>query len=237
MKLYVYCLCAESPRDALASVVGVAGKTPHVLSCGEVMAVVSEFDGDAVAVTREHVLAHERVVGRVLTATTPLPFRFGTLTSEARLQAYVAAHEPELRARLERVRGCVEMGVKVIWRGENERAEEAGAQTATDAAPSVGVGAAFLEAKRRALLGDEAARARAKEIADWLAAQLADVVRETSLRPQTAGAIVCAAAHLVERGRLADYRARLKVAFAARPALRFLTSGPWPPYSFSAENP
>jgi hypothetical protein len=237
MKLYVYCLCAESPRAALASVVGVAGIRPRVLPCNEIVAVVSEFDGDAVAVTRAHVLAHERVVGRVLTETTPLPFRFGTLTSEARLQAYVAAHEAELRARLERVRGCVEMSVKVIWRAAPEQDETTGAQTAADAMQPVGAGTAFLEAKRRALAGDEATRACAQEIADWLAAQLAGVVRATYLSPQPEGAIVCAAAHLVERGRLEDYRARLKSAFAARPALRFLTSGPWPPYSFSAENP
>src|SRR5438874_9104833 len=112
MSLYAYCLCAESPRDALAAVAGVADVPPRVLACGAVVAVVSEFDADVVAVTRTHVLAHERVVGHVLAETTPLPFRFGTLTSAARLQSYVAAHETALRARLERVRGCVEMSVK-----------------------------------------------------------------------------------------------------------------------------
>ena len=238
MKLYVYCLCAESPRAALApDLAGVDGAPPRVSACGEIVAVVSEFEGDVVAVTRAHVLAHELVCGRVLTETTPLPCRFGTLTSAARLESYVATHEAALRARLARVRGCVEMSVKVIWRDEQERADEGDGQTAAHAASRAGVGAAFLAAKRRALLGDETARARATEIAGWLAEQLADTVRETYLSPQPRGAIVCAAAHLVERARLAEYRARLRVALAARPALHFLTSGPWPPYSFSADIP
>jgi hypothetical protein len=41
------------------------------------------------------------------------------------------------------------------------------------------------------------------------------------------------AAHLVERERVVAYRERLRSLGAERVGLRFLTSGPWPPYSFS----
>ncbi len=234
MSLYAYCLCRdELAADALAAVVGVAGGAAELLCCGRLWAVVSEFTSEALAVTRDNVLAHERVCGRVLTQTTPLPFRFGTLTSAARLRSYVATHEGALLAQLERVRECVEMSVKVIWRGVEKEDDAATASAQT----GVGVGTAFLAAKRRALVGDERRQARAAEIARWLAAELSDVVRETHVRVRPAGEIVLAAAHLVERARLEDYRARLRQTFAARGELHFLTSGPWPPYSFSEASP
>jgi hypothetical protein len=39
-------------------------------------------------------------------------------------------------------------------------------------------------------------------------------------------------AYLVRRADFADYRDRVARAREALPALRFLASGPWPPYSF-----
>ena len=246
MSLYAYCLCEELIATALDAVAGVAGAAPRLLPCGRTVAVVSEFAGESLAVTREHVLAHERVVGRVLTETTPLPFRFGTVTSEERLRSYVAAREPTLRAQFERVRGCVEMSVKVLWPPESGQegagdgqggGAEAGARGAAGNTASVGVGTAFLAAKRRALLGDEERRGRAAEFECWLAGRLGAVVRETRVSVRPAGRVLVAAAHLVERGRLGEYRARVRQVVAERASQHFLTSGPWPPYSFSEDNP
>ncbi len=39
-------------------------------------------------------------------------------------------------------------------------------------------------------------------------------------------------AHLVERGAEREYRVALEVLRHERPDLRFLVTGPWPPYSF-----
>jgi len=235
LSLYVYCLCDELPPRVLDTVAGIGGAQVRALWCGEIAAVVSEFDGDVVKITREHVLAHERVVGRVLTQVTPLPFRFGTRTSEARLRGYVKTNGAALRAQLARVRGCVEMSVKALGqRATDKRAEtEAAAAHITE----TGVGTAFLEAKRRALVGDETTQAQAEEVAHWLTSQLADVVRAEQMSVRPSSALLIAAAHLVERVRLAEYRAQVRRVCAERGALHFLTSGPWPPYSFSQENP
>ncbi|HYX40993.1 MAG TPA: GvpL/GvpF family gas vesicle protein, partial [Pyrinomonadaceae bacterium] len=242
LSLYAYCLCAELRPDALDEVAGIAGAQVRVLWCDEIAAVVSEFEGDAVKVTRAHVLAHERVVGCVLRQVTPLPFRFGTLTSETRLRSYIETNESALRARLARVRGCVEMSVKVMWRRESDeqtdvRAAQVEFNAHTSARDMKGTGTAFLEAKRRALVSDETAQAQAEEIARWLTGQLADVVRAEQMSVRPSAALVISAAHLVERARLAEYRERVRRVFAGRGELHFLTSGPWPPYSFSQENP
>lgn len=242
MSFYAYCLSDEVTGEMIGGVAGVGGE-PRLVHYGEIAAVVSPFEGESLEVTRENVFAHERVVGHVLAHTTPLPFRFGTVVSAAQLESYVGSQRERLRAQLARVRGCVEMSVKVIWNPGAVRIEAMGeSSAATGDAPSdesgltSGRGTAFLMAKRREILGDETLKARAEAVAAWLAGHLGETVREMNAQVRPQETLVVAAAHLVERARLEEYRERLRAARAERAALHFLTSGPWPPYSFSQTN-
>lgn len=237
MKLYAYCLSDEVTPRMIESVVGISGVRPRLVMCREMAAVVSEFDDERVAVTPENVRTHERVVRHVLTEVTPLPFRFGTVISEARILSYLDSQGESLKVQLARVRGCVEWSVKVIWNPEtvNDRSQRSQKNQSDEATPALkGSGTAFLVAKRRELLGNDMQQKRAAEIAGWLSAALGDVVREAQVNLQTTGSLVLAASHLVERARLAEYRAALGRARAERNDLHFLTSGAWPPYSFTS---
>ena len=75
-------------------------------------------------------------------------------------------------------------------------------------------------------------RQRAEGLAAWLAEGVAGLARESSVRVSPSEAIVVRAAHLVGREGVAEYRERLRGLRAARPDVRLLASGPWPPYSF-----
>jgi hypothetical protein len=255
VSLYVYCVGDGLSAELFSDLCGVGDVPVRLLVMGGIAAVVSEFAGEAVELSARNVRAHNRVNARVLARSTPLPFRFGTLAGEQRLAEYVAGNESTLLDALKRVRGCVEMGVKVRRDAEEakvkrqkakEEDEEAGAER--DAAAGVdvrkvsagavsgtaaGSGTAFLLAKRREILGDEASRRRAEEVAAWLASRVSDSVRESSLRVGPSESLVVRAAHLVERARLEEYRARVRELTDERADLHFLTSGPWPPYSFS----
>src|SRR5437763_864317 len=272
MSLYVYCLSDELEAATVEELTGVGGAAVRVLSLGRIAAVVSEFEDESVAVTSENVRAHNRVNSQVLAALTPLPFRFGTRLAESRLAEYVAANEESLVASLARVRGCVEMSVKIRdgaskAKGKRQKAEEesdeaagesegtASARVGGDDAASaagedafegsarggavsegsarVGTGTAFLLAKRREILGDEASRLGAEEVAAWLAAGVAGAVRDSDVRVRPSESLVVRAAHLVERARVEEYRERVRSLSEERRSLQFLTSGPWPPYSFS----
>ena|GEM_PF-344301 len=256
MSLYVYCVGEGLGAEALEASGGVGGARVCLLESGRLAAVVSEFEGESVAVGAENVRAHNRVNARVLARATPLPFRFGTLAEESRLEDYLKTNEEAIVAALSRVRGCVEMCVKIKWDGDEKakgkrqkakvRSEEAGGEellmkaTVTETtrgaevdAGRVGSGTAFLLAKRRGILGEESARGRAEELAAWLEARVSEVVRESSARVSPSEAIVVRASHLVERERVEEYRESVRAARAERRGLQFLTSGPWPPYSFS----
>lgn len=239
MSLYVYCLGDELSGSAFEGLTGVCGASVSLLSLtGRLSAVVSAAPAEPVAVNEKNLQAHNRVNAAALAASTPLPFRFGTRAAPERLAEYAATNEAALAGALARVRGTVEMGVKLMSKagGEGRKAEggsDGGSEDSASAEAAVGRGTAFLLKKRREALGGEEARLRAEGLAAWLAEGVAGLARESAVRVNPSEAIVVRAAHLVGRESVEEYRARLRGLRPARTDVRLLASGPWPPYSFS----
>jgi hypothetical protein len=241
MRFYLYCLSDEPEAALVEGAAGVCGACARVLTFGgaaSVVAVVSEFAGERAAVTRENLHAHNRVNAQVLARATPLPFRFGTLAEETRLSEYVKANEGALKEALARVRGCVEMGVKIrLGEGAEVGVEESAVKVEEINVEEAGRGrgTAFLLAKRREILGEEALKARAEGAASRLAVCVEGLAREMAVRLSPEGPIVVRASHLVGRADVSAYRARVRELGAGLGGLHVLTSGPWPPYSFGVE--
>jgi hypothetical protein len=233
MNLYAYCLSDELTPDALESINGIQGAAARVVRYESISAVVSDFEGERADVTRENVFAHDLVIRQVLARLTPLPFRFGMVVSAGQLEAYIASRRDSLLSQLARVRNSVEMSVKIIWDAEAVK-QAALAEVTREGSKSdaQGPGADFLRAKRREIIGDKALKARAENLAEWLREKLGDSVREAVAQTLSSEAMAVRASHLVERARLREYRERIAQAREERGDLRFLTSGPWPPYSF-----
>lgn len=228
MKLYAYSLTEDI--DALPeSLQGIGGAQVRLFKTENFSLLVSDFSGDLVPVNRDNALAHAAVVRSVLDRTTPLPFRFGTLGTEEQLRSYVTARREALVAKLGQVRGCVEMNVKIISdRNEAQETEDqAGGKPGTS----------FLLQKQREIAGSEARAAEAKSVAGWLEGLVGECARETRINTDFKDKLLLAAAHLVERDLVERYRLKLKdardEARRERPELKFLISGPWPPYTFA----
>jgi hypothetical protein len=248
MRFYVYCLSDELADAPSEELTGVGGARVRLLPFGNLSVVASEFEGERAAVTRENLLAHNRVNAHVLARVTPLPFRFGTLADEARLSSYVASNESALAEGFARVRGCVEMGVKIrLGGGAAAGVEESavkvkkvideGARAAQEAGTTERVGAAgrgtaFLLAKQRELLGEESFKARAEAAAARVAECVEGLARESDVRLSPEGPIVLRASHLILREGVSEYRARVRNLGAGLGGMHLLASGPWPPYSF-----
>ncbi|HJP94341.1 MAG TPA: GvpL/GvpF family gas vesicle protein [Pyrinomonadaceae bacterium] len=227
MKLYVYCLVeGVAHLDQLPQ--GISNAPVRILAIDNLAVLVSDVDSDTVPVTRENALVHAAVVRSVLDRTTPLPFRFGTLVAEQQLRSYVTARKPALEKNLALVRDCVEMSVKIIWNTSNNDEHE---EQLSD--EKQGVGARFLEQKRRELLGSEQRSAEAAQISGWLHESISSLIRDEHIAVRPSEKLVLAAAHLVERDKMKEYREKIAETRSERPDLHFLLSGPWPPYSFA----
>lgn len=224
MKLYVYCV-TEGIDSVPENLQGIGGAEVRLFQTENLSLLVSDFSGDLVPVYRENALVHATVVRSVLDQTTPLPFRFGALVSEEQLRKYVTSQRETLAANLALVRGCVEMNVKIISNLEKQQPDNQDLQDKP--------GTAFLEEKRRELIGNRARAEEAKSMAGWLERQLGDAVRQTRIKTNVTDQLIVAAAHLVERPAVQQYRNKVQALFAERSELKFLMSGPWPPYSFA----
>lgn len=230
MKLYAYCVVKSDARQS-KSIRGLADSEVYSIGAGEVAVIVSDFDGDAMPVSRDNILAHQKVVRSLLERSTPLPFRFGTVVTKAALTSYLEARHDALLRKLTSVDGCVEMGVKVIWQ-DHSTARDADT-VENENKPELGTGTAFLLIKSQQIAGDQELIKEANEIATWLKSVIGTFVRDARFAVRPTHRLVLAADCLVEWGQVDAYRLALQRARNERADLHFLMSGPWPPYSFS----
>lgn len=220
MGLYLYCVTSTG-HPGPGALTGIGGARVQDLEAAGVRGWVSPLDAAPTA-SLEHVRAHNAVVEAAAEAQTPLPMRFGQwFETEAELATALAERRPRLEAALERVRDALEFGVRVVDPRGAERP-----------APDRSTGRAYLEGLARREAEAEAARQRGARVAAELRAFLGDLVRDQRVRPGGPESLV-AIAHLVARHDTGTYSARVRTFSERQPELRWVTSGPWPPYGFT----
>ena len=163
---------------------------------------------------------HEDIVEALMADRDLLPVRYGTrLDDEAAVARALEGRRDALAAALDRVRGAVELSVRVM------AATGTPAPSPPDPADATS-GADYLRLKAEAdASSDEAARV----VGD----PLAELARESeSARPRPPE--LFRAAYLVEHGTLDAFVAEVARLQAESRGLAILCTGPWPPYSFAA---
>jgi hypothetical protein len=227
MKVYVYCL-AEGVERLNKTPRGISGLPVRIAKFQDLSAVVSVCRADALKVTRKNALTHHEVVRSITKQTTPLPARFGTLVTVQQLSNYVSTHRQAIKAKLAHVRGRVEMIVRINAHLITDTSQESKIEIVP------GPGTAFLLEKRREISHDEAGAAQKAQLSSWLREKLGDLIKEEKISLVPSQTIILARAdHLIERENVGEYRAKMARAVEERPEVRFMVSGPWPPYSFA----
>ena len=232
--IYVYAITAGNPPpEALAAMRGF-GDAPLRAQGEGGMSVVYAHIASSPRPARETAVAHERVVEHLMADRAVLPARFGTvLRDEAALDDVLALNHERLTAGLERVRDCIELGVRVLWQGEDPT-PSAGPKEDVPSGDET-AGRAYLMAraeKERQRLRTEA---QAGELAANLNRLFLPCARDGVVRVLPTPQFVMAGAYLVPRGQVAEFRTRVQEAGAAFQTLRLLCTGPWPPYHFVPE--
>jgi hypothetical protein len=208
--LYVYAFVAAPAT--LPDVSGIDDALLRSERVGELTAVVSEHEA-RFEVSETAILAHARVVEALAAANEAvLPARFGAMHRDAAALREAVADRGELVDALARVRGCVELGLRVL---------------AVPSSPSeASSGAAYMRARldhRREL----------ERLANELHAPLAGLAREATLSVGTTPRLLLTAAYLVERGQVEAFQRQLDALQSRHPDVGIVCTGPWPPYSFA----
>ena len=159
--------------------------------------------------TPEELWRHEAVVEGLMAGRDLLPVRFGTLIAdEDAATRALSERRDELLASLDRVRGAVELAVRVQRRGDEEPGPSSGAS-----------GRDYLEAK-----------VRRSEAASALHDRLAAAAREGKVQ---AGPELLRGAYLVDRTEVDAFVSLVARLQREHDELDLLCTGPWPPYSFA----
>jgi len=217
----VYLYSVTEPRLAPPTEAGLEGAPLRVVCTDEVAAVVSDRDEPQVTVSEEALWAHERVAESLLEDGAVLPMRFGSvLPDDDAVASLLTERRDEFTAGLQRVRGAVELGVRVAW--ELEEVALADDQVAQ------GPGAAYLR-------GLSQSRRRARELAERVNGAVAGLFRAHVHRLLTSPSLPVTGAYLVDREAVGPFRARIAALDGELEGAGIVCTGPWPPYSFTAE--
>ncbi|HEX7744841.1 MAG TPA: GvpL/GvpF family gas vesicle protein [Micromonosporaceae bacterium] len=236
-------------RDRLPEITGIEGQPVREIRAGGLTAVVSpvsltQYGEDALRRNLEDLgwlertaRAHHLVVDALSRTGPVVPARLATVYSdEGRVAAVLAERSMELRAALDRVTDRAEWGVKGYL-------VPAGAPQAEPAGPG-GAGTAYLRKRRAQLMArDEGQQAAARDAAVVHAALSERAVASRRHAPQDRRlsgadtAMVLNGAYLVDSARADEFADLVEVLAGRYPAVRLQITGPWPPYSFAADEP
>ncbi len=234
---YVYAVI-DDPTERIYGPIGLDGSAVYSVPQGPVSAVVSDVPNRKVRPERRKVAAHHQVLKTLMGARAVLPMAFGLIADgPGAVRDLLVRHQDGFAAQLDRVRGHVEMGLKVTWTVPNifeyflattpalrelrDRVFAPGAAPGPDA--KMEVGRQF----------DRALTARRDQAAAVVEAALAPACSEIKGDPPKAEAEVMTLACLVPAAAVAAFEEAVTAA-AARfgGEYAFALSGPWPPHSF-----
>jgi len=115
---YLYAI-TDQPDRPLGVGAGLAGAPLQSIAYRGIAAVVSPLADGPLPPTAENVMLHERVIEALMAERTALPARFGmVLKSQQAALDELAGRYDAYAANLGRVRGRVELGLRVLWRAE-----------------------------------------------------------------------------------------------------------------------
>ena len=209
--VHLYALADHPAR--LPGRVGIGDAPLEAAEADGIDAVFSERAVEAEA-TEETILAHARVVEELAALNDAvLPARLAApYETEVALVDAVRRRAPQLQGALERVRGCVEMGVRVVQQANGGHRERASG--------------------RDYMRGRLAAIQSAERLADELDEAVRPVARDSARGVTATSQLVVSAAYLLPRPGVDSFRAAVAQLARQHPDLDYVCVGPWPAYSF-----
>ncbi len=112
---YVYAITGAAARPAYGDI-GIDGAPVYTVAQGPVVAVVSDITEKRIRPERKNLVAHHAVVKRLMEETTVLPVAFGTIAASPKsVRVILKKNSDAFVEQLDRVRGKVEMGLRVNW--------------------------------------------------------------------------------------------------------------------------
>ncbi|HSL68589.1 MAG TPA: GvpL/GvpF family gas vesicle protein [Longimicrobiales bacterium] len=222
MPLYTYCVVPAAHRVP-ALLTGIDNASVMALSSPQISAWVSHHELRPEP-SLERIQAHDRVVQAAISPdVTPVPVRFGQWLAKAALEQHLSEQAARYCTCLEKVAGALEFGIRVL---DSQRSARLLPRKLAAS------GRAYMSALREEYRGREQSESESNVLRDRIRQSLAALTRAEQFESAQDAHGMLSVVHLVEHAQHGSYRAAVHRLREQLPHLRFLVSGPWPPYSF-----
>lgn len=235
MKIYTYGII-DFNGEVNKSIEGLEGAYVYNISYHDIGICVTDFKDQLQDIDQTHALKHEEVVERLMARFTVLPFRFLTVFNSREDVLFVAReYYSDFRDNLDRLRNKVEFGIKVIWPGDTirKRIINAYAKGNTNVSLSDNSPAkSFIKEKFENYKVDkefEEEADRCIAIVDNFFSGFAAEKRLEKLKNEN---LLLNASYLVDKEKQSDFKRAFERLRSTPGDLKYLFSGPWPPYNF-----
>jgi hypothetical protein len=237
---YLYGIIATDEERNFGPIgIGDRGDEVGTIAYRDLSAVISNSPMARYVVSKENLLAHERVIERVMKEYTVLPARFCTIAVNAEdIRRLLERRYLELKHLLRDMDGKVELGVKALWRNmdlifkeivdENEEIKRLKAEVAEKSSRHTHAQRIAIGQRVQAALEEKKAR-EGEEILTGLKR----ISAEHRLNRTVGDKMLFNAACLVDRARereFDDLMERLDLRYGDR--IKFTYVGPVAPYNF-----
>jgi hypothetical protein len=228
---------AGSPALASPGIGGGGGV--RTVTQGDLVALVSDAPSLRARLSRENLAAHQRVLEEAIARADVLPVSFGTVaTSDEEVRHKLLGRNPDqLHGELARIRGCVELDLRVLWRRERLFAEVVAdddeIRTLRDRLSQRPPESSTYERVHLGQLVEAAVTAKQEQEAEVILGALEPLAIETRVNDNTNDTMVLNASFLVEKPRVPAFDARVEALGAQQERrLVFRYIGPLAPYNF-----
>ncbi|MDP2929375.1 MAG: GvpL/GvpF family gas vesicle protein [Candidatus Omnitrophota bacterium] len=197
--------------------------------------VVSDLNAQIQKEDKTSVLKHEEVVEKLMDKFTILPMRFLTLFSgKEQILLMMKDYYDDFIENLDKLREKIEFGVKTIWPGDLIKERITAAHRKSDNLPLVASssGKSFMNEKFENYKIDKEFEEEADRCIAIVDGFFSKFISEKRLEKLKTDNLLLSASYLVDNEKRDDFKKAFEELRGSGGDLKYLLSGPWPPYNF-----
>jgi len=235
MSIYIYGII-DSNEKISEAITGLNGANIYNIPYRDIGALASDLNTPVRNTDEDRVLEHEMALEKIMKKYTILPMRFLTVFDKKdNVISILNEHYNDFREDLDRLRDKVEFGIKTIWPGAiiRDRIENAYRKAQSDLSSSAdSPGKSFMKEKFGKYKIDKEFEEEADRCIAIIDGFFNRFVAEKRLEKLKTDNLLLDAAYLVDKEKQSDFEKAFEELKASPCDLKYLFSGPWPPYNF-----
>ena len=245
MYLYVYCITGALQKP-IRDMMGLENAPVRTVQYEGIAAVVSAVTMAKIPVSNENALCHAAVIGTIQRAQMVLPMRFSSVfQDDTGVIEFLKNRSAVFMSDLGRLHDTLEMGIRVIQKKvQNTEITQSGvkqefgvgeqltALPTPDLQPPASPAMSYLQQRRIYYASLDESDEWVHEIVKTCHAQFEDICVKNKRDTHTSFSSGVSLNYLIHKDSLNEFKNRFNDLKSSLNELKFLCSGPWPPYHF-----